>query len=587
MKKNTGVPEWAKGAVWYQIFPERFANGDPSNDPEAKDLGVPAPRGWKVTPWTGDWYSLAAWEKKNYGSFFRSVIHRRYGGDIQGIIDRLDHIERLGADAIYLNPVFVSSSHHKYDGESYHHIDPNFGPDPEGDRALVASAGETEDPATWVWTAADRLFLELVRRAHRRGIRIIIDGVFNHSGRGFFAFRDLLANGRASRYKDWYRVMKWNAPGPDGFIYRGWWGINDLPEFKRDRRTFNAGYKRYLFDITRRWLAPDGDTTAGTDGFRLDVAACIPHGFWKEWRAEVRAIKPDAYLTAEVADIDPAFVSGGEFHAMMNYPFAYASSSFFADVGNRTSSLEFDRALAELRRAYPEDVTHAMQNLFSSHDTPRLRSIIRNPDLDMASHHEYHRKTKTEFNPSYRTGRGGERERKVHMLMAAFQAVYIGAPMIYYGDEYGMTGANDPDCRKPMLWPDLAYAAESPRPDRRSGREPNVPDRGLFARYREFLSARKASPAIRKGTYRTLYAERNGHLFAFERRLGSSSAVCVFNAGETPRELSLRGNWRKKPDLLAGRAVLKTAPGALRIVMPPLEAAVLAPGPHSPRATIV
>jgi glycosidase len=574
MKKNTGVPEWAKGAVWYQIFPERFANGDMSNDPGPDDLEIPAPRGWKITPWASDWYARAPWEKRNYSSFFQSVIHRRYGGDIQGIMDRLGHIQRLGADAIYLNPVFASPSHHKYDGESFHHIDPHFGPDPESDKRLTAAAKETEDPATWVWTRADKLFLELVRQVHKRGMKIIIDGVFNHSGRGFFAFRGLLANGRSSRYRNWYRVTKWNDAGRDGFIYRGWWGINGLPEFARTPGTFNTGYKRYLFDITRRWLAPGGAAAAGADGFRLDVAACVPHGFWKEWRKEVRTINPDAYLTAEVAEIDPAFVSGGEFHAMMNYPFAYAVTEFFADRKNRSSSLELDRSLARLRDAYPEDVTHAMQNLVSSHDTPRLRSIVCNPDLAMAAHHDYHHKTKAEFNASYNTGRGGERERKIHTLIAAFQALYIGAPMIYYGDEYGMTGANDPDCRKPMLWPDIACAGESLRPEPGSRKEPNRPDAGLFRRYREFLAARRNCAAIRRGGYRTLYAEPDGHLFIFERRLGAQTAVCVFNAGETAREQAVRHQGKTRPQLLAGRAAFSRIAGGLNIKIGPLEAAV-------------
>ncbi|HBB67432.1 MAG: hypothetical protein A2X28_08810 [Elusimicrobia bacterium GWA2_56_46] len=576
MKKNTGVPEWAKGAVWYQIFPERFANGDTSNDPGPDDLEIPAPRGWKITPWAADWYSRAPWEKKNFRSFFQSVIHRRYGGDLQGIIDRLGHIKRLGADAIYLNPVFTSPSHHKYDGESFHHIDPRFGPDPEGDKRLTAAAKETEDPATWVWTKADKLFLELVRRIHKRGMKIIIDGVFNHSGRGFFAFRDLLANGRNSRYKDWYRVTKWNAAGPDGFIYRGWWGINGLPEFDRTRDTFHYGYKRYLFNITRRWLAPGGVTAAGADGFRLDVAPCVPHGFWREWRKEVQAIKRDACLIAEVSYIAPAFVSGGEFHAMMNYPFAYAAAKFFAGRKKRISSLQFDRALARLRGAYPEDVTHGMQNLLSSHDTPRLRSMVCNPDLAIADDAFNHRKTKAEFNSDYNTGRGGERERKIHMLIAAFQALYIGAPMIYYGDEYGMTGANDPDCRKPMLWPDIAYARESLRPEPGSRREPNRPDIGLFKHYAKFLTARKTCAAIRKGFYRTLYAEPNGHLFIFERRLGARSVVCIFNAGETPREITVPRSGRTRPRLLAGRAAFNREASRLNIKIGPLEAAALA-----------
>jgi len=572
MTDNAFVPDWAKGIIWYQILPERFCNGDPRNDPGPRTLETPAPRGWKISPWTGDWYKSAPWEGKSFSGFFSTVTQRRYGGDLQGIIDRLGHIEKLGAQALYLNPVFRSPSHHKYDGSSFHHIDENLGPDPEGDRRLIAS--ETHDPATWRWTAADRLFLELVRKAHLRGLRVIMDGVFNHCGRDFFAFRDLREKGRLSPYKSWFRGVRWDPSAPDGFYYRGWWGLSSMPEFARGK-TFNAGYKRYLFDITRRWLDPDGNPARGADGFRLDVAECVPHGFWKEWREHVRSIKPDAYLTAEIDSIEPAYVRGDEFDAMMNYPFAFACAAFFSAGERAPSSLAFDRKLEEVRKAYAPQVTEVMQNLISSHDTPRLRTIILNHGVSMNGFADFHRKSKLEHNPSYKTGRGGERERKLHALAAAFQALYIGAPMIYYGDEYGMTGANDPDCRKPMLWPGMKYEDESLRPGPGSEKEPNRPDLVLFESYRQFLSARKNSPAISRGSYKTVFAEKDGRLLVFERKLEGETVLCAINACDCARTVSLPAKRAKKPRLLAGAASCHFENGKLKLEIGALSAAAV------------
>jgi glycosidase len=177
------VPQWAKDAIWYQIFPERFRNGDRSNDPTPADLEMSPGREWKVSPWTSDWYKLQPWEEKFSSRFYGNVFERRYGGDIQGVIDKLDYLSDLGITAIYFNPVFDAISLHKYDASTYHHIDHTFGPDPHGDQELIK--GETEDPGTWKWTSADSLFLRLIKEAHRRGIKVIIDGVFNHSGTRF------------------------------------------------------------------------------------------------------------------------------------------------------------------------------------------------------------------------------------------------------------------------------------------------------------------------------------------------------------------------------------------------------------------
>lgn len=181
------VPQWAKEAVWYQIFPERFRNGDLTNDPTASDAGV-RNREWHISPWTSDWYKLQPWEKKQSSNFYDVVFDRRFGGDIEGIISRLPYLKKLGVNAIYLNPVFESNSLHKYNTANYVHIDHNFGTDPQGDLRTMAMENP-EDPSTWHWTAADELFLHFIRDAHRAGMRVIIDGVFNHVGTDFWGIQ--------------------------------------------------------------------------------------------------------------------------------------------------------------------------------------------------------------------------------------------------------------------------------------------------------------------------------------------------------------------------------------------------------------
>ncbi len=202
MNTEHWTPDWARTVVWYQIFPERFHNGDVSNDPTLADLSGAWPHDlnepWQVHPWTSDWYEKQPYEQAHAGKdIWFHLQRRRYGGDLQGIIDKLDYLQDLGITALYLNPVFAAPSSHKYDGATYHHIDPNLGPDPAGDRAMIARENPS-DSAAWTWTAADRLMLELIKEVHRRRMYIIFDGVFNHVGLNFWAFRDVVEKiGRA------------------------------------------------------------------------------------------------------------------------------------------------------------------------------------------------------------------------------------------------------------------------------------------------------------------------------------------------------------------------------------------------------
>ena len=291
----SSVPEWSREAIWYQIFVERFRNGDPSNDPVFENtLGSYPNRpfeGWSTTPWTHDWYQQEDWAIASGEEFYRTVQARRYGGDIQGLLDRVDYLKELGVTALYINPINDAPSLHKYDALNYRHIDRNFGPDPDGDAAIMAEENPV-DPDTWQWTSSDRLFLELVAAVHERGMRIILDYSWNHTGITFWAWKDILEKQAASPYADWYEIVRFDDPDTEEneFEYEGWAGVSTLPNLKKvdvetkghEGGNLHPAVKQHVYHVTRRWMDPngDGDPSDGIDGFRLDVAEQVPMGFW-------------------------------------------------------------------------------------------------------------------------------------------------------------------------------------------------------------------------------------------------------------------------------------------------------------------
>ena len=223
-----------------------------------------------------------------------------HGGDIAGIIQRLPYLQDLGVNALYLNPVFESPSHHKYDSTTLHHVDPHFGPDPDGDGRLIA-AELPEDPRTWVWTSADQLLLELIRKLHERDMRIICDGVFNHVGLEHWAFRDVVEKQEQSRFRDWFKIKSWhNAASGAKFEYEAWRNHPTLPELRQEDGHLAVGPRDYVYAITQRWMVPHGITADGIDGWRLDVPPWLPHGFGKDWRKRVKALNPQAYIVGEI-----------------------------------------------------------------------------------------------------------------------------------------------------------------------------------------------------------------------------------------------------------------------------------------------
>ncbi len=345
-QQNSSVPDWAKDAVWYQIFPERFSNGDKSNDPKPIDIveGWPyeVSEDWQIHPWTSDWYKIQPWENNSHDFYWNAGV-RRYGGDLQGVINKLDYLENLGITAIYFNPVFESPSLHKYDASYYHHVDNNFGPNPERDRAIWASENHG-NPSTWKWTTADSLFIHLIKEAHSRNIKVIIDGVFNHVGNSFWAFKDVLKNQEKSPYKDWFIITSFDNPHTNinEFKYEGWYGVKDLPEIKENDDGLVPDAANHIHDVIKRWMDPnhDGDPSDGIDGWRLDVAEMVKHKFWIKFRKWVKEINPDAYITGEIWWQDwshnkmmnaAPWLHGDQFDAVMTYRFTRAVKNLVSD----------------------------------------------------------------------------------------------------------------------------------------------------------------------------------------------------------------------------------------------------------------
>ncbi|MFC4779320.1 glycoside hydrolase family 13 protein [Paenibacillus sp. GCM10023252] len=409
-------PAWVKDAVFYQIFPERFANGDKSIDPA------------DVQPWGG---------KPEQGNFF--------GGDLQGVIDHLDYLSELGINAVYFTPVFEAPTNHKYDTRDYMKVDPHFG--------------------------TNEKLKELVDECHARGIRVLLDAVFNHAGRTFPPFVDALENGEKSQYADWFHVREWPLDVVDGIP------TYDAFAFERHMPKLNTEHpdvQKYLLDVARYWIEE-----IGIDGWRLDVANEVDHEFWRKFRHTVKGANPEAYILGEIWHDSLAWLQGDQFDAVMNYPFTNAVLDFFAY--QTIDAKGFADAIGTQLANYSQQVTETAFNLLDSHDTPRLLTLC------------------------------GD-EVGAMQLAALFKLTYPGAPCIYYGDEVGINGGADPDCRKTMVW------------------EPEEQNQLLLKFYRQTIALRLAHPALRSADIRFLAAESGSGTLVYERRSGDERIVIAINA---------------------------------------------------------
>jgi glycosidase len=467
-KRSGFTPRWVKDAIFYQIFPERFANGNRANDPK------------NVQPWGG---------KPEYENFF--------GGDLAGVRAKLPYLKSLGVNAVYFNPLFKASSNHKYNTADYMQIDPAFGTNAE--------------------------FKALVDDLHAAGIRVVIDGVFNHTGDDHVFFEDCKKNGPKSPYWNWYTIWGYpvvNSPKPN---YNAWWGFGTLPQLTAAK---NREVQDYLFKVTEHW------TRQGIDGWRLDVPNEIDNAdFWREWRKRVRAINPEAYIVGEIWEDGSAWLQGDQFDAVMNYVGRNTILDFFAY--QKISVDDLDARQAGLRRHYGQEVTEASFNIVGSHDVPRLR-----------------------------TEAGGSLPRAKEALF--YLLTQPGAPVIYYGDELGMEGAKDPDNRRCMPWEQARSANE------------------MLTFTRSMIALRKAHPALRGGEVRTLMRHNHFRQFAYLRVSEGEQLIVALNSGAQARDVSFEVQGAFKDgvvlrDLLSGRDV-KVLQGRVTLPgLPSQSGVVLAP----------
>ena len=499
------------------------------------------------------------------------------------MLNKLDYLNDLGINAIYFNPLFYSRSLHKYDGNSYHHIDPYFGPDPQGDLKLIAQ--ETADPKTWQWTAADKLFLQVVREAHNRGMHVIIDGVFNHTGRDFFAFKDIREKQERSPYKDWYQIESFDDPktARNEFSYKGWWGHKTLPIFAAslDKKDMAAGPKNYIFEATRRWMQPRGEKKNGIDGWRLDVADERPAKFWADWNGLVRELNPDAYTTAEIWKNAAELLKKGGFSASMNYN-AFAIPLKGCLIDNNVAPSKFVQMLNERRNQFAPSMAAVMQNLTDSHDTDRLASMIVNGEGT-----KYQNPNEIEFNTNdsphssstYKITKPDERQRKIQRLIVLFQMCYEGAPMIYYGDEAGMWGAGDPDDRMPMVWKGLTYEPQAIDPRGRARTPDDVSfDEDLFDFYKSAIGIRRKHDALNHGDFSVVATDDAQRVIVTMRQSKSETLYLVTNRGDKDATVQVQTDKKLSPMFASSGSLdlvkAESAPPATSVTVPALTAVV-------------
>ena len=563
-------PGWAREAIWYQIFVERFRNGDPSNDPKPAFMQGAYPgyvsANWKVTPWNQDWYEQEDWAKAEAGHFHKLAAARRFGGDLQGVLDKLDYLQGLGITAIYFNPLNDSPSLHKYDARNYRHIDRTFGPDPVGDSAII-NAEDPVDPETWRWTAADRLFLEIIREVHRRNIRLIMDYSWNHTGITFWAWEDLKKNQSKSRFRDWYDITSFDDPATpeDEFSYEGWLGVKTLPELKKVNAVGKRkGYafegdlqpevKAHVFNVTRRWLDPnvDGDPGDGVDGFRLDVASHVPLGFWRDYRKFVRGINPGALLLGEAwwtkwpdQLMDPRpFLRGDVFDSVMHYQWYKPARQFFAQANGGLKPSGFVAEMNRVYAAYDQPLTQNLMNLVASHDSPRFATSFQNKQ-------QYKYRMGARGNPELDLGPPNETTMREMRMMLLHQFTFISAPHIWNGDERGMWGGDDPDCRKPIIWEDIDHRPQVFGPNGKQAKPTAVkPNLELLDYYRTLIALRKQRRELVGGELEFILANDNDMILAYRRKLEGRETIIAFNLSGQVKEVRFNEVSRLKTKIL-------------------------------------
>ncbi len=435
------TPDWVKNAVFYQIFPDRFAWSPRVEKPSNFET-------WDSAP----------------------TVYGFKGGDLLGVAEKLDYLEDLGINAIYFNPIFQSASNHRYHTHDYFQVDPLLG--------------------------GNAAFKELLTESHKRGIRVVLDGVFNHASRGFFQFNHVLELGPKSPYLDWFTVRGFPLHAYEGSPnYDCWWSLPGLPKLNTD----NPQVRKYIFNIARYWLEE------GIDGWRLDVPFEIDDDdFWREFREVVKTANPDAYIVGEIPTEGQRWMQGDMFDAVMNYQLTHACLAFFGgsridqalaegmmglDTPEPMDAQKFAERTQKLLSIYPQEFAYAQLNLLDSHDMPRFLSLV------------------------------SEDTQRLY-LANLFIMTYPGAPCIYYGDEIGLTGGVDPMCRKAFPWDESAWNTT------------------LRDKIRELTLLRHAMPVLRTGEYLPLLSQ--GSLLVYARKDSEDVVIVAINLDNTPHTISLR-----------------------------------------------
>lgn len=412
------IPDWAKDAVIYNIFPDSFATSR------------------RYISKTG---SETTYEGNN--------IRGKLGGTINGIMENVDYIKKLGFNCIYINPFFVAGEYHKYDLIDYLHVDPCFGSDDE--------------------------FKQMVKVYHTNGIRVIIDGVFNHCGWNFFAFKDVVEKGAQSRYKDWFYRLTFPVIKPDN--------MEDIPNYEcfgyerlmPKMNTSNPEVEEYFCKVCSYWL-----TEFDVDGWRLDVASEVNDDFWRQFRKVAKVAKPDCFIIGEVWETAQHWLMGDQFDSSMNYDFRKNCKEFFAF--DRMDAYEFDARVTQMRMRYHKNILYGQLNLLDSHDVSRFLSLC-GEDLNR------------------------------YKLAILFQMMFIGPPSVFYGDEQQIAGLKEEEYRSPMRWDE---------------------DNEVFAFFQNAIALRKEYASLRRGDYRTITAEKGKKLYVFERYDTKGSLIIGLNAGK-------------------------------------------------------
>ncbi len=454
------TPEWIKTAVMYQIFPDSFATK--KGYIENKGREILSQEGIKSTS--------------------------RLGGNLRGIIENIDYLKELGVDCIYMNPIFASVSYHKYDIYDYYDVD--------------ASLGTKED------------FKELVQKCHNEGIRVILDGVFNHTSVHFPPFKDLIENGENSRYKDWYFVKEYPIkvqypPNYEAFAY-----VEGMPRVNSS----NPEVREYFINVAKYWI-----TEFDIDGWRLDVASEIDHLYWQEFRKEIKAVKNDAFIIAEIWEDANSFLNGDQFDSSMDYNFMNLCEQFFA-LGCISVS-NFSQRLSRLRMRYKKQIQQCLMNLLDSHDVKRFMHVC---------------------NEDYRRLR----------LASLFQFTYEGVPSVFYGDEVGLSGLEENEYRRKMEWKEDKQNIE------------------LKKHYKKIIAIRKKHKALVFGDYKVKISDDANGIFAFTRE-ADEKILIVLNNSVFKRNVEINlGEAENAYDLYNEKSV-RVNSGKVSIELEPLSGSII------------